>query len=165
MMRKKSLCAPFGADGEKKMVYVLIAAAVFAVDLSIKNHVEKNRSMHEERPVMGGRVILRRYHNKGAFLNLGEKRSTLMRAVSVGLTAAMLVLFFCTFTQRGGRLLKTGLSFLLGGAFSNTYDRLRRRYVVDYFSFHTGFAPLDRVVFNLADFAIMIGALCVALGA
>lgn len=147
------------------MIYVLIAAAVFGMDWLIKDHVEKSEEMHVERPVWGGRIILRRYHNKGAFLNLGEKRSAWMRALSVGLTAAMLVLFVCTFTRKGSGLLRAGLSLLLGGAFSNTYDRLKRKYVVDYFSFHTGIDALDRVVFNLADFAIMIGALCAALGA
>lgn len=147
------------------MVYILIAAAVAAVDLLIKKHIEITKSMHGEKPLPGGRVILRRYHNKGAFLNLGEQKSVLMRALSVGLTAAVLVLFVCTLTQKGCRLLKTGLSLLLGGAFSNTYDRMYRKYVVDYFSFRTGIKAIDRVVFNLADFAIMTGALCAALGA
>ena len=33
--------------------------------------------------------------------------------------------------MRGKKLLKAGLSLLLGGAFSNTYDRVMREYVVD----------------------------------
>lgn len=146
------------------MVYILMAAAVAAVDLLIKNHIELTKQMHEEAPLPGGRLILRRYHNRGAFLNLGEKKRVLMCALSVGLTAAVTVLFVCTLTRKGGRLLKAGLALLLGGAFSNTYDRLYRKYVVDYFSFRTGIKAIDRVVFNLADFAIMIGALCAALG-
>lgn len=147
------------------MVYILIAAAVAAADLLIKNHIELTKQMNGEAPFLGGRLILRRYHNEGAFLNLGEKKSALMRALSVGLTAAVLVLFVCTLTRKGGRLLKAGLALLLGGAFSNTYDRLYRKYVVDYFSLRSGIKAVDRVVFNLADFAIMIGALCAALGA
>ena len=55
------------------------------------------------------------------------------------------------------------VGFLLGGAFSNTYDRLSRGYVVDYLRLRTGIGAVDRVVFNLADFAILIGAMCVAL--
>ena len=99
------------------------------------------------------------------FLNLGEKKSALVCALSVGLMFFCLGIFICTLTGKGNRLLKAGLSLLLGGGFSNTYDRLTRRYVVDYFSFRTGIKALDRVVFNLADFAIMIGAMCAALGA
>ncbi|MCI8789255.1 MAG: signal peptidase II [Lachnospiraceae bacterium] len=51
-----------------------------------------------------------------------------------------------------------------GGAFSNTYDRWKRRYVVDYLTFNVRWKPLGRVVFNLSDFCIMIGALCAVLG-
>lgn len=147
------------------MIYTWIAALIFAVDIRIKKYIEETKEMHEQKPVLKGKAVIQRYHNKGAFLNLGEKKSVLMRALSVGLTAAVLILFVCTLTKKGNGLLKAGLALLLGGAFSNTYDRLTRKYVVDYFSFRSGIKALDRVVFNLADFAILIGALCVALGA
>ena len=147
------------------MIYIGIAAAVFAVDFLVKSHIEKTKEMQKGEPILKGKALLVRYHNKGAFLNLGEKKSLLMRALSVGLTAVVLVLFIGTLTKKGNGLLKTGLALLLGGAFSNTYDRLKYQYVVDYFSFHSGIKALDQVVFNVADFAIMIGALCTALGA
>lgn len=89
----------------------------------------------------------------------------MVRALSVGLTALVSALFLCTLAQKGNRLLKTGLSFLLGGAFSNTYDRMKRGYVVDYLKLRTGIRAVDRVVFNIGDFAILIGALLTALGA
>lgn len=147
------------------MIYILIAATVFAGDMMIKNYMEKTRKMHAEKPVWKGKAVVRFYHNRGAFLNLGEKNSPLMRILSVCLTAVILVVFAGTLTKKGSRLLKAGLSLLLGGAFSNTYDRLHRKYVVDYLSFCTGIRAVDRVVFNLADFAIMIGALFAAFGA
>lgn len=56
-------------------------------------------------------------------------------------------------------MLKTGLSILLGGAYSNTYDRLVRGYVVDYFGFQVKNERLRNIVFNISDFCIMIGAL------
>lgn len=146
------------------MWYMLAAVLVAAGDLRLKDRVEKNRDMHAQRPVLGGRVILRRYHNRGAAMNLGEGRSDLVCALSAALTAASLAAFCAALARKGQRLLKTGLSLLLGGAFSNTWDRLRRKYVVDYFSFSTGIRPLDRLVFNLADFAILIGALCAVFG-
>lgn len=142
------------------MGYILIAAMVFAADMLLKRHVENTKKMHEEETLSGGRAVVRRYHNRGAFLNLGEKRGALVRACSLGLTVAVTILFAATLTYKGSALLKTGLALLLGGAFSNTYDRLYRKYVVDYFSFRTGIRVLDRIVFNLADFAIIIGALC-----
>ena len=82
----------------------------------------------------------------------------LVAAVSFLLTAVIFVFFVLTLGQKGNGLLKAGLSLLLGGAFSNTYDRLRRKYVVDYFSFGVKWQRLRCVVFNLSDFCIMIGA-------
>ena len=74
--------------------------------------------------------------------------------------------------RKGKGVLKTGLALILGGAYSNTYDRLRRKYVVDYFSIHLMDADKcvsrfvrklnDRfsgIVFNLGDFGIIIGAM------
>ncbi len=84
--------------------------------------------------------------------------------LSVLLTAAVLVVFVLTLGMRGKKLLKAGLSLLLGGAFSNTYDRVMREYVVDYVSLKTGIAAIDGVVFNLADLCILIGTMAVVLG-
>lgn len=47
---------------------------------------------------------------------------------------------------------------ILGGAYSNTYDRLFRKYVVDYVSFEVRNPRLRNIVFNLSDFGIMIGS-------
>lgn len=108
-------------------------------------------------------IRLRKHHNKGAFLNAGEKRRPLVAAISVLLTIAITVLFIATLGTRGNMLLKTGLSLLLGGAFSNTYDRLKRKYVVDYVSFGVKWKRLANIVFNISDFGIIIGALMTAL--
>ena len=51
---------------------------------------------------------------------------------------------------------KAGYALVLAGGLSNLYDRLRRGYVVDYFSIQAGF--LKKVVFNLGDLFIMAGA-------
>ncbi|MDE6887595.1 MAG: signal peptidase II, partial [Eubacterium sp.] len=48
---------------------------------------------------------------------------------------------------------------LAGGGLSNLYDRLRKGYVVDYFSFGTGPKWFRRLVFNLADFFVFAGVL------
>ena len=134
-----------------------IAAASFLIDEGMKNYVEEYDVLDTPKEILNGKAILRRYHNKGAFLNFGEQKRKLVTLLSVLLTAAVLVV-------RGKKLLKAGLSFLLGGAFSNTYDRVMREYVVDYVSLKTGIAAIDRVVFNLSDLCILIGTMAVVLG-
>ena len=82
----------------------------------------------------------------------------------MALTLGLTVLFVLTFSCKGSKMLKAGLSLLLGGAYSNTYDRLVRKYVVDYVSFPVKNEKIRNVVFNISDFCIMIGALLMVLG-
>ena len=146
------------------IVCVLIAAGIFFGDLWIKSQIEKRMSEGETRQLLGGRLLLRRHHNRGAMLNLGQKRQPLIAVLSLVLTLAVAVLFGLSLGTWGNNLLRVGLAFLLGGAFSNTYDRLRRKYVVDYLSFGVRWKKLQRIVFNISDFCIMIGALLTVIG-
>jgi len=59
--------------------------------------------------------------------------------------------------------LKMSMALLLGGAYSNLYDRMKREYVVDYFGFNVKNQKLRSIVFNISDFCIMIGAAVSAL--
>lgn len=146
------------------MIYAILAAAVFGLDFVIKDWVERTGKEGKEKAIGHGLLLLRKHHNRGAFLNMGENKGKLMEILSIVLTLAVTVLFLATFSFKGSRLLKTGLGLLLGGAYSNTYDRIRRHYVVDYVSFPVKNKALRRVIFNISDFCIMIGALCMALG-
>ena len=145
------------------MGYLCIAALIFAGELGIKNYVEKKRNAGEEKEICKGRILLRKYHNKGACMNLGEKKSNVVAGLSLILTTALALVFLFTLTRHGNGWLKAGQSLLLGGAFSNTYDRLKRKYVVDYFSFGVKWEPLRAIVFNISDFCILIGALIIAI--
>ena len=84
--------------------------------------------------------------------------------ISVVLTAVLTVVFLLTLGTAGKGLLKWGLALLLGGAYTNTYDRLKRKYVVDYVSFNVPVKGIRRIVFNIGDFCIMIGALLTTAG-
>ena len=145
------------------MGYLCIVALIFAGELGIKNYVENKRNAGEEKEICKGRILLLKYHNKGACMNLGEKKSNVVAGLSLILTAALALVFLFTLTRHGNGWLKAGLSLLLGGAFSNTYDRLKRKYVVDYFSFGVKWEPLRAIVFNISDFCILIGALIIAI--
>lgn len=148
------------------LICSLLAMSIFIVDFLIKNHIESMDMDDEgkEKPILGGRLLLHRYHNHGAFLNVGERRRSLVTALSLALTLGVTVLFLVTFTYKGSGILKVGLALLLGGAYSNTYDRLMRKYVVDYISFPVKNKKIRNIVFNISDFCIMIGALLMVIG-
>lgn len=140
------------------MGYFAIIVAIFSGEFFLKNKIEKKLTFHDRREFAGGKVIISKYHNTGACLNLGHKRQKLVAFVSVLFTIGMAVVFLFSLTMKGNHAMKLGLSLLLGGAFSNTYDRLKRNYVVDYVSFQTPFKRLNSIIFNVSDFLIAIGA-------
>lgn len=142
-----------------------IIAGIFFGDFWIKNQVEKKCVEGNVRKVWNGKLLIRKHHNKGIAMNIGQQKQTLVAWISVGITGVMLCLFLLSLGNCGNHLLRIGLSLLLGGAFSNTYDRLKRKYVVDYVSFGVKWKPLRRIIFNISDFCIIIGALLTALGA
>ena len=145
-------------------ICILIAAGIFLGDLWIKTQIEKRMTEGETRCFCRGRILIRRHHNRGVMLNFLQKRQTVVAVLSLVLTIAMILLFGLSFGTRGNNLLRVGLSFLLGGAFSNTYDRLKRKFVVDYLSFGVKWQKLRGIIFNISDFCIIIGALLAVLG-
>lgn len=142
-----------------------VIAGIFFGDLWIKDYMEKKIGEQEIHEKCGGKLLIRKHHNRGAMLNVGEQKRPVVAALSVILTLAVTILLVLSFGHKGNNLLRVGLSLMLGGAFSNTYDRLKRKYVVDYVSLGVKWKPLRRIVFNISDFCIMTGALLTALGA
>lgn len=146
------------------IIFAALAAGIFLLDLLIKNHIEAHLEQGEEQSLCGGKLLIRKYHNRGAFLDVGEKKQKAVAFLSLLLTLFMTVAFLATFSMRGNSTLRAGLALLLGGAYSNTYDRLTRKYVVDYVSFPVKNKRIRRIVFNISDFCIIIGALLMTLG-
>lgn len=144
--------------------FVSLITGIFLGDTYLKERAERQLKNGETQEICGGRLLLRRHHNRGAMLNLGEEHGKVVEILSLGLTLAAAFLFLLSLGTYGSNLLRTGLSLLLGGAFSNTYDRLRQQYVTDYVSFGVKWKPLGRLVFNVSDFCIIVGSLFTVLG-
>lgn len=145
------------------MKFYLTALSIFTADECLKRTAEKRRNA-EERTVLSGKVILRSHHNKGICLNLFDRRPDLVAFFSVLLTAAAAVRVFQVRKNPSQKLYAAGLSLVLGGALSNTWDRIHRKYVVDYFSFNCRWKWLRNLVFNLSDLCIFAGSLAAVIG-
>ena len=139
----------------KNMQFFFITAWISVLDNWIKEKREQN---HEKKDYLNGWIRILTYHNYGAFLNSGDKKPVLVKMISLILSIGLTILFLLTFTRYGKRELQTGLAILLGGAWSNTYDRLKRGYVVDYLNFPKLPGKFRTVVYNISDFCILIGA-------
>lgn len=142
-----------------------IIVAIFCGDLWIKNHIERTASEGSIREWMGGFLLIRKHHNRGMPMNFGQKKRVVVTVLSVVAVVVVLVIFILSLGRHGNNMLRIGLSMILGGGFSNTYDRLKRKYVVDYVSFGVKWKGLRKIIFNCSDFCIIIGALLLVLGA
>lgn len=148
-------------------IYATIALLVAAGDLGIKHYIEKNLKPNESRRILKGKVILRRTHNKGMMMNRMEKHPLFVRFASVSALGALIIWQAAVYRRPGRDIGKTvekaGLAMMTGGAVSNTYDRIKRGYVVDYISFPSRLKKFARIAFNIGDFAIFAGGLMAAL--
>lgn len=145
------------------MKYWAVTVGIFLTELIVKNIVEKKGKIGVTKSLCGGRILLKKSHNKGFAMNFMENRRKLVAWISLFLTLFMTV-GVLLFGRKWNRMIKIGLSFVLGGAYSNTYDRIFRNYVVDYISFNVKNKKIRQIVFNVADFCIMIGAILVVIG-
>jgi len=116
------------------------------------------------RAFLGGAIQLEYAENPGAFLGLGSDWPPTTRLI-VFATATALGLWLIVVLAR--RLhqwpSRVGLGLIAGGSLSNLADRLVGGSVVDFL--YVGVGPVHTGVFNLADVAIVAGAvLLVAFG-
>lgn len=93
--------------------------------------------------------------NPGFALNKGSRHPAVVKGVSLAVAAACAAAFFPVMRE-GTAVQKAGASLLLGGGLSNTCDRLVRGKVTDYIG-------IGRVIYNIADFAILAGMLMTVL--
>ncbi len=95
----------------------------------------------------------------GFLNNAGGWQNLLFIAVAAAVSAAIIIMM----RSLGPRELQTaiGLWMILGGALGNLTDRVRFGHVIDFIQFHWGHWSFW--VFNLADSAITVGAILLAL--
>ncbi len=141
------------------MRYAAAAAAIFTGELLLKNQAEKRLEWGKQIKICRGKILLHKYHNYGVALNLLEKRPGLIQALCGGMLLILGSLWFWLIQKKENPGVLLAFALLLGGGASNYYDRLKRGYVVDYFSFHTPFKSLNRIIFNLSDLCIFLGGM------
>lgn len=137
------------------MYPVLIAAAIVALDQIIKNVLVKalaNGSI----TVIKNFFYLVYVENYGIAFGM-FKNKTLFFIITQCIIS-VLIAFMIYKVHDKSISVAICLSLILGGAIGNLIDRIRLGYVIDYFSF-TIFPP----VFNLADSAIVVGAILLSL--
>lgn len=86
-------------------------------------------------------------------------RTTVLTAISI--TVFLILIFIYLFSKDITRLSMVSLSMIISGAIGNIIDRIRLGYVVDFLDVHV--KNVHWPAFNIADSAITIGAILLAL--
>lgn len=147
------------------MVYLIITAGIFLLDFFLKRHIDKTYSKKVQYPRLKGKIILEKYYNNGAALNLLAKKPAVMRVLHTATILVLGIIYYLALGISGKPITKTGLAFLIGGGASNLYDRYTKGHVVDYFRINVGSKWLRRIIFNISDLFVFIGALLAVIGA
>lgn len=134
------------------MMTLLIALLTLTVCTLTRWYLE--RPGRKERGALGGTVRLTTLWNRGAAFGLPLGREMLVLLSTLALAATAL------FWRRRNPI---GAGLVLGGGVSNLWERLRHGKVLDYLRFPALPGKLGKYVYNLADLALFLGALLLAL--
>ncbi len=139
------------------MKYLLLVVSIFGLDEGIKQRIDKKEPLRKERRVPKLPVVIEKYYNNGAALNLLAKNPKIMLGLHSACMAGLMTIYGFVL-RKGNTGLKTGMSMMVGGGLSNLWDRIHKKHVVDYIRFDTPWKRFSRIVFNISDFFIFIGA-------
>jgi signal peptidase II len=143
----------------RRLLWLFAAVAVIAYVLDIVTKFVAVDRLRGEPPIelVGGLLTLRLTSNPGAAFSLGTDLTVLLTAISI----AVVVVVLWIVRRIGSPLWAVALGLLLGGAAGNLTDRILREpapfrgHVVDFLELP------NWPVFNLADSAIVVGAVLV----
>lgn len=140
------------------MAFIGLIVLLAVIDLCIKSAVEEQEEGAFPKELEGtkGKVILHKNHNEGFSFGYLKNHPELVLMLPLAVASFLGGMLSCLLKQKGFFFQKLAIAFTLSGAVSNLYDRMVRHYVVDYFSLQYG--KLKKVVFNLGDLFIFLGA-------
>jgi signal peptidase II len=145
-------------------LFVVVALAVLTLDVVSKVLVVANLDPYQRVRILGGAIYLQQARNSGAAFSLGTGFTVILTLVAL----AVVVVIVRTASRMRSVGWSVALGLILGGAVGNLVDRIFREpgvfrgRVVDWISL---FGPDAEhwPIFNLADSAIVCGAILAAL--
>ena len=153
---------------DRRTLPFTLAGVVVLLDRITKIWIESRVSFQETIPVIPGFFQIIHTRNRGMAFGLFSEGSSGFRTVllvGVALVVLLLVAGLIWKLPRRApaheKFTAAALGLILGGAVGNLYDRVLRGSVTDFLDVHAG--DLHWPAFNVADSAITIGAVLVAL--
>ena len=131
------------------MLYLLIFLITIS-DQLIKLYIENNFIYGESIAIIHNIFHITYVKNTGAAFGILKGKTTFFIIISA--VIILFLLIYRYYLERSS-LLDMSFALIIGGAIGNLIDRVRLNYVVDYLDFRIW------PVFNLADSAVVIGAI------
>ena len=132
----------------------IISLIVIIIDRILKVLVTNNFALNVRNKIIDGFFYITNCHNEGAAFSLFSGNVLFLIFIT------LIVLFLIYRTINKENVNKIGIlayGLLLGGILGNLYDRIFYGYVIDYLDLLVW--PFNFAIFNLADMAIVIGAI------
>lgn len=146
------------------LVVISVTAVLAMLDITIKSCIENSITRKEERVAFDGKVFLRKVYNRGFGLNVLQDDPDTVKYVSSFATIILTITQLLHLMYRkGSKLKKVGLSLMTAGAWSNTFDRWLRGYVIDYIGFANQNKKIEKITWNLGDFFLIAGGILVSI--
>jgi signal peptidase II len=131
-----------------RVIFVLVAVAVFVLDRISKTIVGAQVPYGSELSVIDGYLGITNVHNSGAAFGMAPAFAGFFLLASVVVAIGLAVYVFRT---PASDFMYALLGLIMGGTVGNGYERLVNGTVTDFINFH--FWP----VFNVADSAVSVG--------
>lgn len=139
-----------------------LALVILIADRVSKMWIDKHVSLWDVWPVIPGLVNIIHAENPGMAFSLLSTASPAIRSfVLIGLAASVLVVVAVMLWRSPMPVERWALAAVLGGAVGNLWDRILRGTVTDFVDVYYG--EWHWATFNVADSAITVGAIVLAL--
>ena len=149
-------------NGGKLTLFATVLIGVVTLDLITKLLIRRSFHLYQTVNIIGDYVRITYIHNQGAAfgINLGPYSRYIFLVLSLIALVALAGMFWVTPARDRVRL--AAISLICAGAIGNLLDRIRSHEgVVDFLD--VGLGELRWPVFNVADVAVTVGAVLLAL--
>jgi signal peptidase II len=146
----------------KPVRFYLLALIIVIIDQATKWSVQAKLPLNNfPVPVVGRFLFLTHTRNTGGAFSLFQAGNSMFIVVA-GLAIVALVYAYHRM-KRTDLAVTAALALAFGGAVGNLIDRIRYGYVVDFFDIQNGSGKSIWPIFNVADSAITVGIILLAI--
>ena len=147
---------------ERGLHLVGIIAGVVALDQITKLWIQRTMRLYEQIEVVGDYLRLTFIYNPGAAFGIHVGEYSRVVFFTLSLVALIALIWMYWTTPHHDRLRLSSIALICAGALGNLIDRVRSpRGVVDFLD--VGIGGMRWPVFNVADMAVTIGAVLLAI--